>query len=53
MTDCYLREWATQLANQFPELAALADIALMRATELTGLILFLEGYRARVKSRAT
>ena len=53
MTDGYLREWATQLALQYPELGALAGISLMRATELTGLILFLEGYRARVESLTT
>jgi hypothetical protein len=53
MTYGYLREWATQLALQYPELGALSDIPLMRATELTGLILFLEGYRARLSSLAT
>ena len=53
MTDAYLREWATGLAIQFAELGALADISLMRATELTGLILFLEGYRAHVESLVT
>jgi len=53
MTYSYLREWATQLAVQYPELGALADMSLMRAAELAGLIVFLEGYRARIESLAT
>jgi len=50
MTESYLREWAMQLALQFPELGALADIAVMRPSELIGLIAFLEGYRARLQA---
>ena len=53
MTDGYLRQWATQLALQYPELGALADFSLMRGTELTGLIVFLERYRARIESLST
>ena len=50
MSESYLREWATQLATRFPELGALADIAVMRASELVGLVAFLEGYRARMEN---
>lgn len=50
MSEAYLREWATQLALRYPELGALADIAVMHASELIGLIVFLEGYRARLNT---
>lgn len=50
MSDAYMRVWAMQLAHRFPELGVLADIATMRTPELVGLVIFLEGYRARMES---
>lgn len=46
MSRDYLHEWAAQLCSRYPSMGAIHDLALMTASELTGLILFLENYRA-------
>jgi hypothetical protein len=43
MTRDYLHQWAAQLCARCPQIH---DLGLMTASELTGLILFLENYRA-------
>ena len=46
MSRAYLYEWAAQLCARYPATGAIHDLALMSASELTGLILFLENSRA-------
>jgi hypothetical protein len=46
MTRDYLHQWAAQLCARYPQMGAIHDLGLMTASELTGLILFLENCRA-------
>ena len=46
MSRAYLYEWASQLCARYPAMGAIGDLARMSASELTGLILFLENHGA-------